>query len=104
MALPDCDLDPTLVKALSQFGLAFKALVVEAFREAGIAPGGLVAFGHKKLLTVKAAAAAMSLSDREVRNMIANGELGDIRQGRKVLVDADDINALIRRRKVDRSR
>jgi excisionase family DNA binding protein len=45
----------------------------------------------RRLLNVEEAAAYLSLSEREIYNMISNKDLAAVRHGRRVMVDIRDL-------------
>jgi excisionase family DNA binding protein len=50
---------------------------------------------QRRLLTVADAAVYLSLSEREIYNMIGTGELKGVRHGRRVMIDIRDLEAWI---------
>jgi excisionase family DNA binding protein len=51
--------------------------------------------GHKRLFTLNEAGAYIGLSHWRVRSMIYSGKLAYVRLGRRLLVDAKDLDDLI---------
>jgi excisionase family DNA binding protein len=54
---------------------------------------------NRRLLTVEEAGVYLSLSKREVYNMIANGTLTAVVYGRRKMLDIRDLNTWIERNK-----
>jgi excisionase family DNA binding protein len=54
---------------------------------------------NRRLLSVEEAAMFLSLSKREVYNMIASRELPAVKHGRRTLLDIQDLNGWIERSK-----
>lgn len=52
-----------------------------------------------RLLDLRSAAAYLSLSYWSVRRMVLSGEIDHLRFGKKILVDVEDVNRWIGRRK-----
>ena len=55
---------------------------------------------NRRLLSVEQAAVYLSLSEREVYNMIANGQLHSVKHGRRKMIDIRDVDAWIEGNKV----
>jgi excisionase family DNA binding protein len=55
---------------------------------------------NRRLLSVEEAAVYLSLSKREVYNMIANQELSVVAHGRRKMLDIRDLDQWIERKKV----
>jgi excisionase family DNA binding protein len=55
--------------------------------------------GHKRLLTLNEAGTYIGLSHWRVRSLIYSGQLAYVRLGRRILVDAKDLDALIDKHK-----
>jgi excisionase family DNA binding protein len=49
----------------------------------------------RRLMTVQEAAVYLTLSEREIYNMIANKELAGVRHGRRTMLDIRDIDQWI---------
>lgn len=49
----------------------------------------------RRLLTVQEGAVYLTLSEREIYNMIANKELAGVRHGRRTMIDIRDIDEWI---------
>ena len=75
---------------------AFSQAIEQAV-EAGIrkALDGVNEGRNKRLLSVEQAATYLSLSKRELYNMIANNELSAVKHGRRKMVDLRDLDAWI---------
>lgn len=69
-----------------------KAAIKEAFHISDLSP--------RRLLNVEDAAAYLSLSEREVYNMISNKDLAAVRHGRRVMLDIRDLELWIQDNKV----
>ncbi|HWF45993.1 MAG TPA: helix-turn-helix domain-containing protein [Bryobacteraceae bacterium] len=67
--------------------IACVAAIKEAFHISDLSP--------RRLLNVEDAAAYLSLSEREVYNMISNKDLGAVRHGRRVMLDIRDLDEWI---------
>jgi excisionase family DNA binding protein len=50
---------------------------------------------NRRLLTVEETAQYLSLSEREIHNMLANHELPGVRRGRRVMIDIRDVDSWI---------
>lgn len=59
-----------------------------------IAPGGRLAYSPREAATVT------GLSDRSIRYLLSTGRLGHVRIGRRILIRASDLEALLRRHAV----
>ncbi|MCU1336356.1 MAG: Helix-turn-helix domain [Bryobacterales bacterium] len=55
---------------------------------------------NRRLLSVKEAATYLSLSERELYNMMANHQLRAVRHGRRTMFDIRDLDTWIERNKV----
>jgi len=55
---------------------------------------------NRRLLSVKEAASYLSLSERELYNMLANCQLRAVRHGRRTMFDIRDLDEWIERNKV----
>ncbi|HEX4231682.1 MAG TPA: helix-turn-helix domain-containing protein [Bryobacteraceae bacterium] len=67
----------------SKIKTACEAAIKEAFHISDLSP--------RRLLNVEHAAAYLSLSEREVYNMISNKDLAAVRHGRRVMLDIRDL-------------
>ena len=54
---------------------------------------------NHRLLSVKKTAQYLALSEREIHNMIANGELSSVRHGRRVMIDIRDLDSWVEKNK-----
>lgn len=52
-------------------------------------------WGHGGLLTIAEAAVYLSISEREIYNMLGNKELVAVRHGRRVMLDIRDLEAWV---------
>jgi excisionase family DNA binding protein len=71
---------------------ACEAAIKEAFHISDLSP--------RRLLNVEHAAAYLSLSEREVYNMISSKDLAAVRHGRRVMLDIRDLELWIQHNKV----
>jgi excisionase family DNA binding protein len=56
----------------------------------------------RRLLAVAEAAVYLSISEREIYNMLANKELAGVRHGRRIMIDVKDLNEWIEANKSDK--
>jgi excisionase family DNA binding protein len=73
-------------------------VMVEAIADAVAKRLEVRGFAHR-LLTIEETAAYLSLSKREVYNMIATGELRAVTHGRRKMLDSVDLHRWIERNK-----
>lgn len=57
---------------------------------------------HRRLLTVAEAAVYLSISEREIYNILANKELVAVRHGRRIMLDLRDLEAWIEKNKSEK--
>lgn len=80
---------------MSTAGDAF-AEVIERAVEAAIRKAlNLSEATNRRLMTVEEAAVYLSLSEREIHNMIALTDLQCVRRGRRVMIDIHDLDLWI---------
>jgi excisionase family DNA binding protein len=53
----------------------------------------------RRLLTIAEAAVYLSLSEREIYNMVASKDLTEVRHGRRIMIDIRDLEAWIDKNK-----
>lgn len=84
---------------MSGAGDAFAAVIQDAVEAAIRKALNLSEATNRRLMTVEEAAAYLSLSEREIHNMIALKDLKCVRRGRRVMLDIRDINQWIEENK-----
>jgi excisionase family DNA binding protein len=74
--------------------------IIERAVEAGLRKAlNLSEVSNRRLLSVEEAATYLSLSKREVYNMLASGDLRAVRHGRRKMLDIRDLDEWIARKK-----
>ena len=78
----------TMSDALAQIiELACDTAIKRAMRIGDVSP--------RRLLTIKKEATYLTLSEREIYNMIANGQIAGVRHGKRLMIDIRDLEAWI---------
>jgi excisionase family DNA binding protein len=81
-------MSPIVADPLSQMiEAACEAAIRRALNISDVSP--------RRLLTVEEAAIYLTLSEREIYNMVSNGELVGVRHGKRRMIDIRDLDAWI---------